>query len=189
MKTKNCKGWSDEQLVSLLQQGDKNAMSELYQRYHMVVFHKCLSFSKNTNDASDMTQDIMVKLMSNVNSFNGLSKFSTWLYSITFNYCIDHQRKNKGRFIESIDNLVDLYDTSSDEKTAIKEYEQKKKCANKVLSKISMDDQQLLMMKYYNNKSIQDLQELYEVSASAIKMRLKRARNKAMQLLKLELAA
>ena len=189
MKFTNCKKQSDEHLVYQLKQGNKDTMAELYKRYYMVVFHRCLSFSKNSDDASDMTQDIMLKVMENINSFQGLSKFSTWLYSITFNYCTDQQRKKRGRYIESLDNFIDLCDHSSDEKNANAQLELKKQYANKVLAEINMDDQQLLMMKYYRNKSIKELQDLYQISASAIKMRLMRAREKAMQMLSVELAA
>ncbi len=188
MKTKQYL-FTDEQLVERLKQGDKKAMTELYMRYYMVVFNKCLAFTKNTEDASDLTHDIMLRVMEKIQSFNGASKFSTWLYSITFNYCIDQKRKGKGRFLESLDGLMDVPDFSIDENDAVQAGELTHNYAAKVLSEINRDDHQLLMMKYLSNNSILDLQKMYALSASAVKMRLMRARERAVNKLKIELAA
>ena len=177
MNTKNLQTLTDELLVSYLKGGDNNAMGELYSRYYMLVFAKCLSFSKNTDDANDLTQDVMLRVMEKISTFKGDSKFSTWLYAITFNYCTDRMRKAKGRFFEPIESQVDLADASDHDKehdTHVKE-----EVAGKALMAISYEDQQLLVMKYQLNKSIVELQDMYKLSASAVKMRLMRAREKA----------
>jgi RNA polymerase sigma factor (sigma-70 family) len=180
---------SDEQLVANLQNGDKNAMGELYVRYYMLVFNKCLSFSKDTYVAADLAHDVMLRVMEKINSFNGRSKFSTWLFSITFNYCTDQKRKSKGNYIEPIESCFNLSDTHYEEKVSLCELERKERCAVKILSVICKDDQQLLFMKYHENRSIREIQELFNISASAVKMRLSRARAKAIDMYKNEIAA
>lgn len=179
----------DEQLVASLQNGDKNAMGELYLRYYMLVFNKCLSFSKDMDDAGDLAHDVMLRVMEKIHSFNGHSKFSTWLFSITFNYCTDQIRKSKGRIIEPLDRYFDLTDTHHEEKVSVCELERKETCAVKVMSKICKDDQQLLILKYHERRSIREIQELFNISASAVKMRLSRAKANALNLYKHELAA
>ena len=177
MNTKNQQILTDELLVSCLQNGDNNAMGELYSRYYILVFAKCLSFAKNTDDANDLAQDVMLRVMEKISTFKGDSKFSTWLYAITFNYCTDKMRKAKGKFFEPIDALVNLGDCSDQER----ELEEKVRAevAEKALMAISHEDQQLLVMKYQHNKSIVELQYIYKLYASAVKMRLLRAREKA----------
>lgn len=188
MKNKQC-SVSDEQLVANLQKGDKNAMGELYLRYYMLVFNKCLSFSKDTDDAGDQAHDVMLRVMEKINSFNGHSKFSTWLFSITFNYCTDQKRKSKRNYIEPIENCFNLSDTYFEEKASLYDLERKENCAVKVMSAICKNDQQLLFMKYHEKRSIREIQELFNISASAVKMRLSRARAKAIDLYKNEIAA
>jgi RNA polymerase sigma factor (sigma-70 family) len=170
---------SDEELVLLLQKGANEAMSELYCRYYNLVFCKCNSFFHDKNDASDATQDIMLKTFDKIATFKGEAKFSTWVYSITFNYCTDAIRKSKGRCFHSLDQLGQIRDYTIDEMETRLVKERKHKLAIKALSSIPAQDRELLLMKYESNKSIQDLQSLLNLSASAIKMRLLRAKEKA----------
>ncbi|KPL23003.1 MAG: hypothetical protein AMS23_07180, partial [Bacteroides sp. SM1_62] len=86
---------SDEQLVIEYLKGDNNSLGILYDRYYSKVYHKCLSFSRNPDDAFDLAQDVLMKAFSNIRSFRGSSKFSTWLYSITTNHCISKAAKSK----------------------------------------------------------------------------------------------
>lgn len=170
---------TDERLATLLQNGQKEAMGELYNRYYTVVFCKCLSFVKNTDDAGDLTQDVMLKVMEKIKSFKGNSKFSTWLYAVTFNYCSDRARKAKSRYFISLDINTELYEpcdiyNDNTVETATKEYH-----ASMALAAIPQEEQRLLLMKYQMNKSIQELQSIYNLSTSALKMRLLRARAKA----------
>ena len=178
---------SDEQLVHLIKNGDKHAMSELYLKYYMLVLNKCISFSTSLEEANDLTHDIMLKILENINSFKGASKLSSWLYSVTANYCIDHKRRNKGIYFESLENIYNYNDTTPEDLEFQLMKERESQHAFKILSDLDKDDQELLMMKYSKNKSIRELQALYKLSASAVKMKLMRARKKAYNKLKNEL--
>jgi len=76
---------TDEELVKKIV-NDNNALlfGELYDRYAKVVYNKCHGFSTSKNEAEDLTQDVFLKLFIELSSFNGKSKFSTWLYSFTY---------------------------------------------------------------------------------------------------------
>lgn len=170
---------TDEQLARQLQGGNRKAMEELYTRYYMLVFNRSLSFVKNTQVATDLTHDIMLKVMEKISTFKGDAKFSTWLYAITSNFCMDHSRKNKKRFYVGLEGSLNLEDHSKEELIMALEREIKSGIAEKALKAISEEDQQLLLMKYQFNKSITELQAMYNLSASAVKMRLMRAKAKA----------
>ena len=131
----------------------------------------------------------MLKVMEKISSFKGDSKFSTWLFSITYNYCTDQLRKGKGKFSESIDSCLNLKDESSNDQDFLMEEESRICRINKIMQEIPLEDQQLLVMKYQFNKSIQELQLMYQLSASAVKMRLMRAREKAGERFRLQTAA
>ncbi len=178
MKTNKAEKPNDEQLVTRLQNGDNSAMQELYLRYYMLVFSRCRSFAKNTDDANDYTHDIMLRVMEKIGSFKREARFSTWLYAITFNYCTDMTRKAKGKYFDTLDALSEpamAYEPGLQE-------DHSEVLAQKALMAISSDEQEILSLKYQHNHSIQDLQVRYNLSASAVKMRLKRARGKAGEL-------
>jgi RNA polymerase sigma-70 factor (ECF subfamily) len=179
MNTKELKTLTDECLVKLLQDGDQNAMGELYSRYFSLAHRKCISFTRNVDDANDLAQDLMIRIMEKIHLFKGESKFSTWLYSVTRNYCTDCIRKTKRSRFESINLTYDLsnFEYEEPEEAIIEE-----DVAFRALDQIPKEDQELLFMKYQFNKSIQELQETYSISTSAVKMRLLRARSRAMDM-------
>lgn len=179
MNALNLKKIDDNQLVNLYQQGSKNAMGELYSRYYSLVFAKCLSFSKNVDDAEDLAQDVMIRVMDKLDSFKGESKFSTWLYAITYNYCTDNFRKTKKKVYQPLEVTYDLVDNSQDVQEEQTELDSKETSATVALNSLPVADKELLTMKYTLNKSIEELQQHYSLSASAVKMRLMRARMKA----------
>ena len=96
---------SDEELVSeIIKTKDSTLFAILYDRYAPKVYNKCLGFAKSKVQAEDLTHDIFIKLYVKLNSFKGTSKFSTWLYSFTYNFCVNFvQRdsyKNKDRLMK-----------------------------------------------------------------------------------------
>lgn len=178
MKTKKNNDKTDEEIVSEIQQGNLSLTGILYARYQMLVFHKCLSFTKNADDASDLTQDIMIKVIEKIDGFKNESKFSTWLYAVTFNYCTDYIRKSKKNLFESVDTCKQLSDNSTVEFENAMLLERRVNIVSDAISLLDVEDRQMLVMKYQLNKSIAELQAIYNLSASAVKMRLMRAKAK-----------
>ncbi|MFT6810335.1 MAG: RNA polymerase sigma factor (sigma-70 family) [Saprospiraceae bacterium] len=87
---------TDEEVVQEYLKSQNNYYFELfYNRYSSKIFGKCLTILKEKNLAQDATQDIMMKILLNLSKFGGRSKLSTWVYSITYNICIDFVRKRK----------------------------------------------------------------------------------------------
>ena len=86
----------DEQIVKIYALTQANpCFAILYKRYSRKVFAKCISMLKDEAKAGDATQDIFLKIFLNLSKFNFKSRFSTWIYSITYNYCIDFIRRDK----------------------------------------------------------------------------------------------
>ena len=78
----------------------------LYDRYAEKVYHKCISFVKDVDLAQDLAHDVFLKTFLNLAKFEGKSKFSTWLYSLTYNFCIDYLRKNNKNMIYTAANSI-----------------------------------------------------------------------------------
>jgi len=124
----------------------------------------------------------------NLAKFGGKSKFSTWIYSITYNYCIDLIRKGKKEkniFSEDIEKVADIAEEIPD--SAILEIEVKK--LKIILEKIPVGDKAVLLMKYQDDMSIKEISESLLKSESAIKMKIKRAKHKVQKVYKENFAA
>jgi len=180
MKTKVFATTSDKQLIQCYIKGNNDSLGILYSRYYSKVYQKCLSFIKNADDAFDLTQDILMKAFSKVSTFKGNSKFSTWLYAITHNYCVTTSSKVKNYHFEEVSVGQNVMDESTDmdKLEQRKEYEEKLMKLKDVLAGIPEFDRNILNLKYNHNYSVKDLQVAYKLSASAVKMRLMRARQK-----------
>jgi len=175
---------SDEELVkNYLETQESRYFDKLYVKYSNKVFSKCISLLKNEALAQDATQDIFLKIFLNLAKFGGKSKFSTWIYSITYNYCIDlirKAKKEKNIFSEDIENAPDLAEEVPD--SALLEIEVKK--LKIILEKIPVGDKAVLLMKYQDDMSIKEISESLEKSESAIKMKIKRAKHKVQKVYK-----
>lgn len=166
---------TDEQLVSLFIETQKNLYFEqLYDRYCDKVYRKCLSFVKDDAKAEDFTHDIFLKLVLNLASYKETAKFSTWLYSITYNYCIDQTRISKKYSEVGLAENFDLPDDDDDSEMAELEAQQ----LNKAMKEILPEEKSILMMKYQDDMSIKEISDSLHISESAVKMRLLRAKDK-----------
>jgi len=183
LKNKNkssSKQLSDEDIVRQLQEEmDTKLFGQLYDRYVTKVFHKCLSMSRDRDLAKDLAHDIFLKAFLNLSKFSFRSSFSTWLYSITYNYCLDHLRKAQRMHTQSVDERFDLEDDQDDlyEKELFKIRSGRLQV---VLGEIGPEDRGLLLMKYQEELSIKEIMEVMALSESAVKMRMLRARSRAL---------
>jgi RNA polymerase sigma-70 factor (ECF subfamily) len=167
---------ADEQLVANYQEtNDDEYFEMLYSRYVGKVYQKCLSMTKDSEAAEDFTQDIFIKVFSKMDTFQQRSKFSTWLYSISHHYCLDQLRVGKRLPTETLAD--DLSDTMSEADTA-DDVETKLRDMGKLMEGIPAEEVQLLQMKYEQGISIKEIAKRYHLTESAVKMRLKRTRDK-----------
>lgn len=94
---------TDEKLMARFQKGEIRAFEALLTRHRRGVFNFVLRFVGNRDLAEDLVQDIFLRLVAAAQSFERRSKFTTWLYTIARNLCIDHHRKKQHRREASLD--------------------------------------------------------------------------------------
>ncbi len=172
---------SDEELVAAIISTNNTLLFEiLYDRYAKMVFNKCLGFARSKPEAEDLTQDVFLKLFVKLASFKGRSKFSTWLYAFTYNHCVNYVNRNTAKKIEkkavpAEDHLSGTYDIPDNDEEINQLRVSKLKEA---LELISPEEKMLLLLKYQDMLSIKELKDLLDIGESAVKMRLKRAKAK-----------
>ncbi|MEP2281369.1 sigma-70 family RNA polymerase sigma factor [Maribacter sp.] len=179
------KQYTDLELVErIVANNDSMLFGVLYDRYSKLVYNKCLGFAKSNKEAEDLTQDIFLMLYVKLGSFKGNSKFSTWLYSFTYNFCVNYVNRNKERKIN--DNSV-KFETHEDVPVEVTDnllLEMQVDKLKKALELIAPEDKSILLLKYQDGASIKELEDILELKSSAIKMRLKRAKAKVTEMYK-----
>lgn len=165
---------TDEELAQLFVRTQLNQYFELlYQRYSEKVFKKCYSFVRNSQQAEDYTHDIFLKLIVKIGTFKESARFSTWLYSITYNYCMDQLRSVKRSKEIPLDIDIDWEDESQDNLAELQALGLKHS-----LEKLDPKDRAVLLMKYQDDFSIKEIAEALQTTESAVKMKLMRSKKR-----------
>ncbi|RYF62815.1 MAG: RNA polymerase sigma factor [Cytophagaceae bacterium] len=150
----------------------------LYNRYIGKVYRRCLSLTKNVEKAEDYTQDIFMRTFARLDRFQERSSFSTWLYSISFNYCLEQIKWSNRLALTSLD------DTLLDQYADVDEYasqDEQMRYLAQAMNTLSNQDADLLRMKYQQGLAIGQIAQVLDLKESAVKMRLKRSRDRVRQ--------
>lgn len=176
---------SDEEIVEvILETGDSRFFETIYDRYALKVYQKCLSFTKDTSEAKDVAHDVMVKLYLSLSKFSGKSKFSTWFYAITYNHCVDHQSR-KRKELKLQEEIKRDYKSGSLAGIEPKDEEILGIRLEKLyalLDKLTVSEKSILLMKYQDGMSIREIADITRSGESALKMKLKRSKEKLIKL-------
>ncbi len=177
------KEMSDAEIIrEYLKTQNSYYFSQLYRKYAGKVYGKCLSILRNEDEAKDAVQDIFVKIMLNLVNFGEKSQFSTWIYSITYNFCIDlirKRKKEKTLFGDDMERAPDVAEEDIPDEFML---EMDVKYLKRVLEDLNTGDRMILLMKYQDDMSIKEIADTIDKTESAVKMKIKRAKYKAQEL-------
>jgi len=176
---------TDEALVEAIVKTNNTMLFEvLYDRYATMVYNKCYGFANGVDEAKDLTQDVFLRVYVKLGSFKGNSKFSTWLYSFTYNHCVNYVTRNTAKKFEKKSVSTENFDIENigEDFDSTREFENMRvEQLKKVMDLISPEEKMILLLKYQDNLSIKELSSALEIGESAVKMRLKRAKEKLVQ--------
>lgn len=153
-----------------------NKFESLYNQYVNKVYRRCLSMTKDAEMAQDYTQDIFIKAFEKFDSFKNRSTFSTWLYSIAYNYCADQLRLAK-----RLPTTTWQSDDMAHDRPDLPEahlHEETLQLVRQAMETLSIEERTLLRLKYEDGLTIDEIARMYAIKPSAVKMRLKRSRHK-----------
>lgn len=171
---------TDSELIArYLEEQNPEYFTILYRRYGGKVFAKCITMLSDEALARDAVQDIFIKVFLNLSRFNERSSFSTWLYSITYNFCIDVIRKKKKLPVLLAEDVSRISDEPEVEVPDSVLLEMKHNRLERVLAAMAEGDRIILLMKYMDDMSIRDIADFFQKTESAIKMQIMRAKQKA----------
>ncbi len=166
----------DEEVIrQYLSNSSNDCFETLYNRYVRKVYKQCFSLTKDSEKAQDFTQDIFIKMFARLDRFQERSTFSTWLYSISYNYCMDQLRVSNRLSTTALDEEVGDRVVYTDDS---EEVEQRLQLLSQAMNELSPQEAQLLRLKYQDGLDIRQIAEQLDLNDSAVKMRLKRSRDK-----------
>jgi len=168
---------SDEEIVLLiLNSGNQELFGILYLRYFKKVRDKCFSFLKDAKLSEEFANDILTKAYEKIPGFKGNSSFSSWLYSITYNYCIDYLRAKKKLHYPDWNSNNEIPEIIDESETDFEDASYENLLT--IFELIHPEEKVLLLMKYQDNLPIKQIAKTLRISEDAVKMRLKRARSR-----------
>jgi RNA polymerase sigma-70 factor (ECF subfamily) len=177
----------DEEIVKELKENNRKTFDKLVEAYKGRIFSLSYRFTNNYSEAQDLSQDIFIKIYTNISSFNGKSKLSTWIYRIALNTCLDWKRKiirNKMIFIDHISKNEFL-------QTPIEENllnEERNKFIHSIIRNLPDIYKTAIILYHFQNLSYADIADILHISEKTIETRLYRGRKKIKkQLLKYNL--
>jgi RNA polymerase sigma-70 factor (ECF subfamily) len=171
-------------LVRRAQAGDEAAFREIVEHYQSKVFSIIHGIVRQRNDVEDIAQQVFAKVYFSIGNFDFRSSLITWIYKITVNECFDYLRKKKVR------KLVYESDLSEDEVRRVENTEPsvrqvaadvnlaRRDYIFKLLTKVSEEERNLLMLKEVEGHSVEELAEMTGMNENTIKVKLFRARQK-----------
>ena len=109
---------NEARLVKRAKQGDMHAFEELILQHEKIVYNVALRMMNHSEDAKDISQEVFLKAYRNIGNFDERSQFSTWIYRITANTCIDEMRKRKGRQSFSLEEELESEEGSMQRQVA-----------------------------------------------------------------------
>lgn len=179
---------SDQHYIDNILQGETNAFAVLVDRYKDMIFTLALKMIKNREEAEEVAQDTFIKVFKSLNKFKGDSKFSTWIYKIAYNTCLDRLKKNKKEENNiSIDEFSShLIKTMDNALSALEEKERKQTIQN-CLNLLPSEENFLLTLFYFENQSLEEIGKIMNINANNVKVKLFRSRQKLAVILKKQL--
>jgi len=166
---------SDIDLIQAIVDGSNEAFKELYTRFSTKVYNTALSYTKNTDEADDVTQEVFVKIFRSAAKFKGNSELSTWVYRIVVNTSLNHLKK-KNRFILFKDTSKPTESIDFVHPGVVLENKENAQILYKVLELLPNTQKTAFILSYIEELPRQEVADIMETSLKAVESLLQRAK-------------
>ena len=174
----------ERKIIKKAAAGSADAFEQLLLKYQTPIYNLCLRMTGNPEDAADMTQEAFLKAWRSLSSFQFESSFSTWLYRLTTNTCLDYLRSQKRRpqcsltveDDEGEEQVLDVTDEAPTPEEALLSAEERSQLVH-ALSQLEASQRQIITLRVVNDLSYAEIAEILDVKEGTVKSRLARARD------------
>ena len=163
---------SDESLMRLIGRGDLDALGVLYSRHHERIHSLCYRLIGDTGATEDLVQESFLRVLKYARSFEGASRFTTWLYRLVSNLCLDHMARQAGeerrrqRLALNVEPQADHPQEEGDERLDL---------VRRALYRLSPKKREVLVLSRYENLKYKEIAEILGISVDSVKARAHRA--------------
>ena len=162
-----------------------NAFAVLVDRYKDLVYTLALRMVKNREEAEEVSQDTFIKVFKSLERFKGDSKFSTWIYKVAYNTCLDRIKKyKKAQLSVPIDAITEKDVKTVDTALDILEKQEKQEAIQRCIELLPSDDAFLLTLFYFEEQSIEEIANIINLTPNNVKVKLFRSRKKLATIMK-----
>ena len=170
-------------LIERCKSGDQTAYALLVRKYQNSVFNLCRKMVRNPEEARDLTQEAFVKTFATLDRFNPVYAFSSWLYKITANLCIDHIRKQRMKML-SIDEPVDGDEGSiardlqdpGQRPDEVSERSEMRILIQDAIAQLPVHYREILILRHEQQLSYEEIAARLAIPLGTVKARIHRAR-------------
>ena len=171
----------DKHILARARRGELDAFEELVRQYEKRVYAVALRSSGSPEDAADITQEVFLRAWRSIESFRGDSGFSTWLFRITMNLCVDHARHKHAQpqtqpiVVGEEDAERPIPDPAPTPEEHLENSELGRELAA-ALDEVSEEHRRIVLLRDVSGLSYTEIAEVLEISEGTVKSRLSRAR-------------
>ena len=186
----------DTILVQQFRQGNSAAMERLILKYQNRIYNVILKICANTDDAAELTQETFVKVIENIEQFQGRSSFYTWVFRISVNLTLNYCQKRVKLAFRSLDAELDeqkgpvtqqlkdlLSDDSCPEPAVIAQNKELCEIARKSLMKLDDDQRAVVILRDIEGMNYAQIAEVLDIELGTVRSRLSRARGNLREIL------
>ena len=180
---------SDAHLIRAARSGDRQAFAALAARYEETVYKFAFKMCRDREKATETLQDTLISLFRKLNTFDGRSKFSTWLYTVVTNNCLMKQRRRK---IQDLEDPLEIYDYPPEDRRGSERAplaawqetpadlllrKELRTTLDRAIEKLPLDYRVVFVLRDVEGKSTEETAKILRISVEATKSRLRRARS------------
>ncbi len=174
----------DEELIRQFQQGNEQAFDELVRRYQGQVHSTCYRFLNDVQDSQDAAQDIFVKVYAAVRQFKPEAKFSTWLYRVIINHCLNVLRARKRRqWLSTFTSrekrgILDHFSVADEDGNPGTDLEKAERirAVRRAIDSLNSEQKTAVILHRYQGLSYQEIADIMQTSIASVESRLHRAK-------------
>jgi RNA polymerase sigma-70 factor (ECF subfamily) len=171
----------DEDIIRLIIKGDVELYAEIIDRYSGKVYSTAYSYTHSQEESRDLVQEILIKTYNNLKNFKEDARFSTWLYRIAVNSCIDWSRKKKSKAIMTAisfeeTNILEIITTDSEGPEELFLQQENKEAVRNAVGDLPEIYKTVLILYYFEEFQVQEICNILDMPRKTIETRLYRAK-------------
>lgn len=174
------------ELLARLQRGDTDALGDLFAIFGDRVYNTCRRITGCDTDAEDAVQEVFLRVLHKASTFDGRSRFSTWLFRMTVNHTINLCRKNRRRSQQSIDDLGDGSTPVDSHPLPLESVEsrEERRWLDEALASLPPDQRAIITLREIEGMSYAEIGAILDLPAGTVTSRLVRGRERLTAILR-----